>query len=137
WVANPLPIQYEIKADSDWFRPTTADLRDLSKRYSNRSIAAAFGVWDTMVRKWLAEDRLRREVEFRQNTGPITVAEIDSVRRSAQRSSSHAARRLTTRIAKDRISRIIAMIGEKAGIVVRQADTRTGHRIKHAIAHDL
>lgn len=137
WIVNPLPIQREIKADSDCFRPTTADLRNLSKRYSNRSIAAAFGVSDTMVRKWLAEDEIRREVEFRRETGPITVAEIDSVRRSAQRSSSHSARRSTSRMAKDRVSRIIAMIGEKAGIVVRQADTRTGHRIKHASAHDL
>lgn len=137
WVVNPLPMQYEIKADSDWFRPTIADLRDLSERYSNRSIAAAFGVSDTMVRKWLAEDGIRREVEFRQDTGAITAEEIDSVRRSAQRSSNHAARRTTSRLTKERVSRIIAMIGEKAGIVVRQADTRTGHRVKHASAHDL
>ena len=137
WVVNPLPIQYEIKADSDWFRPTAADLRDLSKTYSNRSIAAAFGVSDTMVRKWMTEDGIRREVEFRRETGPITVTEIDSIRRTAQRHSSHSARRSTSRMAKDRVSRIIAMIGEKAGIVVRQSDTRTGHRIKHASAHDL
>ena len=137
WVANPSPIEYEITADSDWFRPATTDLRDLSKRYSNRSIAAAFGVSDTMVRKWFAEDGIRREIEFRRGTGVIPAEEIDSVRRSAQRLSSHAARRTTSRMTKERVSRIIAMIGEKAGIVVRQADNRTGQRVKYASAHDL
>ena len=47
WIVNPLPVQYEIKATSDWFRPTDDDLRDLAGRFSNRSIATACGVSDT------------------------------------------------------------------------------------------
>lgn len=137
WVVNPEPIQYEIQADSVWFRPTTAGLRDLTTKFSNRSIAAACGVSDTMVRKWLAEEGIRRKTEFHRSTGAIPTEVIDSVRRSSRESSSHAARRATVRMTKDRFSRIITMIGEKAGIVVRPADDRTGQRVKHASSHDL
>lgn len=42
-----------------------------------------------------------------------------------------------SRLSKDRVSRVIAAIGREAGVVVRQADARRGHRIKYASAHDL
>ncbi len=41
------------------------------------------------------------------------------------------------RLTKERVSRVIALIGKKANIVVRQADERTGVRLKYASAHDI
>ncbi|MFV0444148.1 MAG: tyrosine-type recombinase/integrase, partial [Planctomycetaceae bacterium] len=41
------------------------------------------------------------------------------------------------RLTKDRVSRVVSQIGEAAGIVVIQADERTGRRVKYASAHDL
>ena len=37
----------------------------------------------------------------------------------------------------ERVGRVISMIGEKAGIVVRTKDKEAGHRVKYASAHDL
>jgi integrase len=41
------------------------------------------------------------------------------------------------RLTKDRVSRMIARIGQEAGIVVRVPDERRGHRVKYASAHDV
>jgi integrase len=41
------------------------------------------------------------------------------------------------RLTKERVGRVIAMIGRKAGIVVQRADEETGRRVKYASAHDL
>ena len=41
------------------------------------------------------------------------------------------------RLTKERVSRVITLIGEEAGIIVRQADERTGVRQKFASAHDI
>jgi integrase len=43
----------------------------------------------------------------------------------------------TGRLTKERVSRIISMIGKKANVVVRQPDKEKGTRIKYASAHDL
>ncbi len=137
WVISPLPIQYEIKSYSDWFRPTDDDLSALAKQYSNRSIAAACGVSDTAVRKWLSECRFQRNVEFQYNTGTITPAEIRTIRKRATMMHSYAAQRADNRLTKERVGRITAMIGESAGVIVQQPDDRTRHRVKFASAHDL
>ena len=137
WVVDPLPIEYEIKSDTDWFRPTNDDLKGLTARYSNRSIAAACGVSDTAVRKWLSECRIRRNVEFQSNTGTITSSEIRSIRRRATKHHSHGARRTLRRLTKERVGRITAIIGKEAGIIVQQPDHRTYQKVKYASAHDL
>jgi len=41
------------------------------------------------------------------------------------------------RLTKERVSRVIALIGKEAEVVVRQADDRQGSRVKYASAHDL
>lgn len=38
---------------------------------------------------------------------------------------------------KDRVSRIIGLIGKKADVVVQVEDARTQHRVKYASAHDI
>ena len=55
----------------------------------------------------------------------------------------HAARRkhqnraASGRLTRERVSRVIAQIGEEAKVVVRQPNKETGRRIKYASAHDL
>lgn len=44
---------------------------------------------------------------------------------------------VSDRLGKDKVSRVIAAIGQEADIVVRQADERRGHRVKYASAHDI
>ncbi|GAG01959.1 unnamed protein product, partial [marine sediment metagenome] len=58
WVANPEPIDCQIRSREEWFRPTPEDLRDLSSKYSNCAIARACGVTETAVRKWLTQDSI-------------------------------------------------------------------------------
>lgn len=56
---------------------------------------------------------------------------------SVQRGFSQPGERSHGRLTKERVSRIIALIGCRANIVVRPADKRTGQREKFASAHDL
>ena len=133
WVVDPLPMRYEIRSDSLFIRPTKEDLRSLASSYSNRSIARACNVTDTTVRKWLAAADITRKREFQHSTGDIPLKETAPIRRRAELRKSHSAQRITGRLTKDRVSRIISMIGEEAGVVVRQEDKR----MKYASAYDL
>ena len=137
WIVTPLPVQYEIKATSDWFRPTDDDLRDFSQRFSNRSIATACGVSDTAVRKWLKAAGILRDSEFQRHTGMISRKEIEAVRKRATRHQSHAAQRQSDRLTVERVGRIVSLIGEAAAVVVQSPDKERGLRLKHATAHDL
>ncbi|MBC8116325.1 MAG: site-specific integrase [Candidatus Saccharimonas sp.] len=137
WIANPQPIEYELPKQSEWFRPTEGDLRELIRNYSNRSIALACGVSDMAVRKWLATAKLMRTAEFHRDTGEIRPDKVQQLRDRSVRSSGHKAQRNTERLTKERVSRLIALIGEEAKIIVRQANPDLGQRVKHASAHDL
>lgn len=53
------------------------------------------------------------------------------------RRSLQLASRNVDRLTKDRVSRIIALIGKEADVVVCSADERKGRRVKYASAHDL
>jgi len=136
-MVNPLPIDYEIKAKAEWFKPAPNDLAKLAQDYSNSAIARACAVTETAVRKWLTKAGIRRVAEYDRHHGDIDKATIARVRQRAERLLSHPARRSERRLTKDRVSRIISMIGTEAGIVVQQADDETGRRLKYASAHDL
>lgn len=41
------------------------------------------------------------------------------------------------RLTKERVGRVISLIGEEAGIIVQQEDPENGKRRKYASAHDL
>lgn len=90
-----------------------------------------------MVRKWLEAAGIHREKEFNGGTGKIPASEMSGIRRRGQSRSTHDARRRIDRMTKEQVGRVICLIGEKANVVVRQADQRTGHRQKFASAHDL
>jgi len=137
WIVNPLPIQYEIKAGAEWFQPREADLRSCAQTFSNQSIAKACGVSETTVRNWLKKLGAQRDVEFQKDTGEIPAAEVAKLQKRAQHRTGHTAQRTEKRLSKEHVGRVISMIGEEAGIVVRQEDPRLGVRTKFASAHDI
>lgn len=137
WIANPLPIEFEIRCGKEFIRPAEEDLKALANRFSNGSIARACGVTETTVRKWLAAVAFQRDREFRCATEDISDEEFAGVRKRAQVRKSRAGRRCEARLSKERVGRVISMIGEEAGIVVCQEDERTGRRRKYASAHDI
>jgi DNA-binding transcriptional MerR regulator len=137
WIANPLSIQYEIRCGAEFIRPTDEDLKSLVVQFSNCSIARACGVSETTIRKWLIAIGFQRDAEFQRETGAIEGAIWDAIRKRSQKRRSHEAQRSEARLTKERVGRVISLIGEEAGIVVRQDDERTGQRRKYASAHDL
>ncbi|MEW4486762.1 site-specific integrase [Thalassoglobus sp. JC818] len=56
-------------------------------------------------------------------------------RMNAKRQRHHHSKLSQTRLSTDRVSRVIAMIGKEAGVLVQRADS--GKREKFASAHDL
>ncbi|WP_145223513.1 tyrosine-type recombinase/integrase [Gimesia alba] len=126
-----------METHSEWFRPTNRDLARLAEQYSNTAIGRACGVSDTTIRNWLGKAKIKRKVEFNQHQGEITSDAIAKLRKRAEKLSSRQAQRTEKRLSTDRVSRIIAQIGEQARIIVQQPDEETGRRLKYATAHDL
>ena len=137
WIVNPLAITSTVKPGCKWFQPSPDDLVALAKQYSNLSIAAACGVSDAAVRKWLKKQGFRRSREFKVDTGAIPEAVVQEVESRAKRRTGAVQVPISERLTKERVGRTIAAIGEEAGIVVRQEDERTGTRTKFASAHDI
>lgn len=137
WIVNPQPMEYEIKADSEWFRPTDTDLRKMATDYNNSAIARACSVSETTVRKWISRAKIKRKAEFDRHQGEIDSKVIVRLRERAEKQSSRQAQRKEQRLTPDRVSRVISMIGEQARIVVQRPDEETGRRLKYASAHDL
>ncbi len=137
WIANPLPIQYDIRYGGEFIRPTDDDLKSLAVRLSNCSIARICSVTETTVRKWLVKIGFQRDRTVSRKQGVISGNELESIRTRAQKRRSRIAQRPQDRLTTERVSRIISMIGQEAGIVVRQEDERTGRRQKFASAHDI
>lgn len=132
WVVNPLPVESTAGGK---FRPSEADLSHWIQSFSNRSIAAACGVTDTAVRKWLVEHGIRRELEFQSSTSAIPLREIERVRNRSKPFCSRSVKRSIGRLTTERVGRIIGMIGKDAGILVKRDDEIK--RVKFASAHDL
>ncbi|QDT41774.1 Tyrosine recombinase XerC [Gimesia alba] len=137
WVVNPLAMEYQIKVDSEWFRPTNTDLAKLAADYNNSAIARACGVSETTVRKWLTRAKIKRGEEFNRHQGEIDSTAITKLKARAEKQSCRQAQRKEQRLTAKRVSRIISMIGEQARIVVQQPDEEAGRRLKYASAHDL
>ncbi|MCC6124053.1 MAG: site-specific integrase [Pirellulales bacterium] len=83
-----------------------------------------------MVRKYHLE-RLEKP-NFPGQEVPPTVREAFQGQSKHQRQQ-----KMEGSLTRERVSRIIAQIGETARVVVRQPDDATGRRIKYASAHDL
>jgi integrase len=138
WVANPLPIEYELKSQGDeWFMPAANDLKALIADYSNSTIARACAVSETSVRKWLMRLGLVRHEHVQYGRNEIPRVQVARLRARAAQHDHHTACRGSGRLTKEHVSRIIAKIGKAANIVVRRADKEAGIRVKYASAHDL
>ncbi len=137
WIANPQPVDYHIRSKADWFRPTRKDLAEISEMYTNVAVAQACGVTETSVRKWLAEESLTRPVRSRPTSSQIPASRVAALRKRSSQRDARAAVTSQRRLTKERVGRVISMIGEEAGIVVQQEDPQTGRRRKFASAHDV
>jgi integrase len=136
WVVDPQPMEYQLPSQGEWFQPSKRDLQRLVAEYSNCAIAAACGVSETTVRNWLANLGLERSADANRRHGAIPADEVKLLKRRAAQRETHSAP-VAERMTKGRVSRVIAMIGKVADVVVRRADDRMGRRIKYASAHDL
>lgn len=108
WIANPLPIDSE-NAHSE--RPTSKELAKLKKRLSNVAIAEKYGVSEAAVRKWLSKPKLKLNPECVSGN--------------------------LQRLTKERVGRVIRLIGQKANVVVQEQDDDIRKRLKYASAHDI
>lgn len=133
-VADPLPVEFEMKSQASWWMPAPDDLEVLAREFSNCAIARACGVSEQTVRNWLKRLALQRQSKIARYGEEIPASEVARLRtRAARRTHQSRRARLTT----ERVSRIIAGIGEEAGVVVRQSAAENGVRVKYASAHDL
>jgi integrase len=138
WIVNPLPISYEIQCGTQYLRPTDSDLKALIAAFSNRSIGRACGVTDTTVRKWLHDAGISRECEFQRQTEAISEAEMIGIRSRGECRRTHTAKRAgNQRLTKERVGRVISMIGHEANVVVQKEDEEAKRRLKYASAHDI
>ena len=137
FVVNPPPAEYEFKSQpKKWFMPKPEDLADLIRSYSNCAIARACGVSDVTVQNWLDRQGLKRAGKIARYGSEIPADVVDQIRLRATR-RKHQRPAKSGRLTRDRVSRVIAQIGEEAKVVVRQPDKEGGRRIKYASAHDL
>jgi integrase len=137
FVVNLPPVEYGMKSQSEnWFMPTTEDLADLIQGYSNCAIARACVVSEQTVRNWLQRFQLVRAVETRPLNPMVPSEAVNRLRQHGAR-SVHRSGRAKGRLTSDRVSHLIAQMGEKAKVVVRQPDKEAGRRVKYASAHDL
>ena len=137
WVVNPLPLDGRKRLSTDWFRPAPDDLASLASSHSNSAIARACGVTEMAVRKWLLAAGIDRNHNAVTYKGDLPENVIAEARSRAQVLFSQPAVASDRRLTPEHVSRVISDIGERAGVVVQQADERAGRRTKYASAHDL
>lgn len=137
WVANPLPLDGRFRIRGDWFKPTRDDLAALLREHNNSAIARACGVTETAVRKWFREAGFHRRANSVRHHGDVVPERIAELRIRAEASALGPTSSADGRLTTEYVGRVISAIGEKARIVVQQADEETGRRIKHASAHDI
>ena len=137
WIANPQPIQRIPLNHSYSVRPTSEDLKMLAGRYSNRAIGRVFGVTDTTVRCWLFREGISLDSTANRVNGEVPGELADEIRSRGDVPKRKSPGASISRLSKDRVSRVISMIGETAGVVVVQEDPRSKKRRKYASAHDI
>ena len=136
WIVNPRPLEYTLKSQSNWFKPTLQQLAELVPKYANTSIANACGVSDKTVAKWLTQYDLKRTKPVAHFGEQIPSSVRYRLRVGA--TTKHSQPKLGgDRITHQRVSRVICMIGEAAGIVVKTPLPGSISKPKYASAHDL
>lgn len=135
WIVDPQPVEYEIPAAADSFRPNPEELAKVARSFSNSAIAAVCGVTESAVRNWMSElpTKLERTIHLNE---PVPERLVDRLKKKPIRIGGRMTRSVE-RFSVERVSRIICRIGEAAGVIVQHADNRTGQRKKFASAHDI
>jgi integrase len=134
WVATPEPVEFAFPGAEESFRPSSADLKQLSKKFRISAIAAACGVSVAAVRKWPQYEANSDQHKLPKELPAEVVARI---RRNADRAPGEKLQRSSERLTKERVGRVISKIGVAAGIVVQVEDSRLTKRQKFASAHDI
>lgn len=137
WIVNPMSNSAVIKKGSDWFQPCDSDLSELAMTFNNLSIARMCGVTEATIRKWLKQIGFSRVAKFKTAECPIPKQIAADIKTRTIRSTGELKKPNGDRLTKDHVSGVISAIGEKAGIIVKQKDERTGSREKFASAHDI
>lgn len=135
WIVNPQPVEYEIPAAADSFRPNPEELAKVARSFSNSAIAAVCGVTESAGRNWMSELPTKLEMTIHLNE-PVPERLVDRLKKKPIRIGGRMTRS-AERFSVERVSRIICRIGEAAGVIVQHADNRTGQRKKFASAHDI
>lgn len=136
WVVNPSAIEFDFPGEAESFRPCASDLRRLSACCSNSMIARICDVSESAVRKWMKHLNISGD-RPNQDSQPLSDLEIERLRANADRKPTGKLRRPTVRMTKERVSRVISVIGKKANVIVQVEDSRTHQRVKYASAHDI
>jgi len=136
WIVNPTGMEVELQGSRHSFQPSVDDLRKLTQRYSNVAIATACGVSEAAVRKWLNRHGIQSSRSLQENA-VIPANKIERLRSRAERCPGSPIRRTENRLTKERVGRVIGLIGMEAGIVVQLEDSRVQRRKKFASAHDI
>ena len=110
WIANPLPLDAKNEFVS---RPTAEQLKELKQNHSNTKIAEIYDVSETAVRKWLRNPSRLRSASSQEPAVSIQ------------------------RLTKERVGRVIGLIGKEADVIVQDPDDEQRKRLKYASAHDV
>jgi len=136
WVVDPQPIEFVTKRQTNWFQPSPEHLAGLIPVYSNLAIARACGVSDRTVGVWLRKQGLKRTARIRKPGESIPETLVRQLRANAAHDNAKVIVR-SKRLSIDRVSKIISMIGEQAGVVVKSPRKGEVGAAKYASAHDI
>ncbi len=99
--------------------------------------AEACGVSETTVRNWLTSSKIQRSADAECVCSEIAATELNPIVVRTERRTSRLGQRQKQRLTKERVSRVISLIGKEAGVIVRKSDGKSVARDKFASAHDL
>lgn len=85
--------------------------------------------------RWLAKVGFQREREFKHDTGGISTAYVNRIRKKARKYQHRIAQRSNDRLTTERVGRVISLIGKEVGVLVQRANG--DQREKFVSAHDL
>ncbi len=127
WIVNPQPLDV---LNRNSFRPDRNQLALLAMEFSNCAIACAFEVTEAAVRKWM--DKFEIEPIGKEKKSLVPKRKIEAMK-SVLSDDTASSDRLT----KERVGRVISLIGREAKVIVQAEDKGARKRLKYASAHDI
>lgn len=127
WIVNPQPMDALNRTQ---IRPNRNQLTLLAMEFSNCAIARAFEVTETAVRKWM--DKFNIQPNGKRKKSIVPKEKIESIKLHGCGEIP-----LSERLTKERVGRVISLIGREAKIIVQVEDKEAKKRLKFASAHDI